>query len=83
MMQPAAMSGAVAEAHLVGAEQGGDHHVAAGADAAIGLDGDAAAQAVGDQRLLGLGEADLPGTAGMLDRGQGRSAGAAFDSPRW
>ena len=49
------------EADLVGAEQGGDHHVAAGADAAVGLHRDAAAQIVGDQGLLGFGEADLPG----------------------
>ena len=30
------------------------------------------------QRLLGFGEADLPRAAGMLDRGQRRGAGAAF-----
>ena len=48
------------EAELVGAEQRADHHVAAGADAAVDLHGDAAAQPVGDQRLVGLGEADLP-----------------------
>ena len=30
MMQPSAISGAVREAELLGAEQGGDHHVAAG-----------------------------------------------------
>jgi hypothetical protein len=38
---------------------------------------DAAAQAVEHQRLLRLGQADLPGRAGMLDRGQRRGAGAA------
>ena len=32
------------------------------------------------QRLMGLGEADLPGRAGMLDRGQRRSAGAALEA---
>ena len=47
-------------AELVGAEQGADDDVAAGADAAVDLHGDAAAQLVGDQRLVGLGEADLP-----------------------
>ena len=58
------------EAELVGAEQRADHDVAAGADAAVDLHGDAAAQPVGDQRLVRLGEADLPGRAGVLDRGQ-------------
>ena len=79
-MQPAAISGAVAKPDLVGAEQRGDHHVAAGADAAVGLHRYAAAQVVADQRLLGFGEADLPGRAGMLDRGQRRGAGAALEA---
>ncbi len=48
------------EADLVGAEQRADHDVAAGADAAIDLHGDAAAQAVQHQRLMGLGKADFP-----------------------
>ena len=68
------------EAELVGAEQRADHDVAAGADAAVDLHRDAAAQPVGDQRLVGFGEADFPRAAGMLDRGQRRSAGAAFEA---
>ena len=48
------------DAELVGAEQRADDDVAAGADAAVDLHRDAAAQVVGDQRLVGLGEADLP-----------------------
>ena len=48
------------EAELVGAEQRADHDVAAGADAAVDLHRDAAAQAVGDQRLMGLGQARSP-----------------------
>ena len=48
------------EAELVGAEQRADHDVAAGADAAVDLHRDAAAQPVGDQRLVRLGKADLP-----------------------
>ena len=48
------------EAELVGAEQRADHDVAAGADAAVDLHGDAAAQPVGHQRLVRLGEPDLP-----------------------
>ena len=80
MMQPAAISGAVAEAELVGAEQRADDDVAAGADAAVDLHGDAAAQPVGDQRLMGLGQPDLPRAAGMLDRGERRGAGAALEA---
>ena len=68
------------EAELVGAEQRADDDVAAGAHAAVDLHGDARAQAVQHQRLMRLGEADLPGRAGMLDRGQRRSAGAAFEA---
>ncbi len=48
------------EAELVGAEQRADHDVAAGAHAAVDLHRDARAQAVHDQRLMRLGEADLP-----------------------
>ncbi len=71
------------EAEFVGAEQRADHDVAAGADAAVDLHGDAAAQPVGDQRLVGLGKPDLPRRAGMLDRGQRRRAGAALVTRRW
>ena len=65
-------------AELVGAEQRADDDVAAGAEAAVDLHGDAAAERLADQRLVGLGEADLPRRAGMLDRGQRRGAGAAL-----
>ena len=68
------------EAEFVGAEQGADHHVAAGADAAVDLHRDAPAQPVGDQRLVRFGKPDLPGRAGMLDRGERRGAGAAFEA---
>ena len=60
------------EAELVGAEQRADHHVAAGAQAAVDLHGDAAAQTVQHQRLLRLGQADLPRRTGMRQRGQRR-----------
>ena len=66
------------EAEFVGAEQRADHHVAAGAQAAIDLHGDARTQTVEHQRLMGFGEADFPRAAGVLDRGQRRSAGAAL-----
>ena len=65
------------EAELLGAEQGGDHHVAAGLQLAVDLHHDAVAQPVEQQRLLGLGQAQLPGGAGVLERGQRRGAGAA------
>ena len=48
------------EAELLGAEQRGDHDVAAGLQLAVDLHDDAVAQAVAHERLLGLGEAELP-----------------------
>ena len=62
------------EAELLGAEQGGDHDVAAGLQLAVGLDGDAAAQVVEDEGLVGLGQAELPRQAGVLDGGLRRGA---------
>ena len=56
------------EAHLVGAEHRGDGDVAARLELAVGLDDDARAQVVLEQRLLGLGQADLPRRAGGDDR---------------
>ena len=71
------------EPEFVGAEQRADDDVAAGANAAVDLHGDAAAQAVGDQRLVGLGEADFPRATGVLDRGERARAGAALVTRRW
>ncbi len=65
------------EAELLGAEQGGDDHVAAGLELAVDLHHDPVAQAVEQQGLLGLGQAQLPGGAGVLERGQRGGAGAA------
>ena len=65
------------EAELLGAEEGGDDDVAAGLQLAVGLDDDAVAQAVEQQRLLGLGQAELPRSAGVLERRQRAGAGAA------
>src|SRR6185437_1976186 len=48
--------------------------------AAIDLHRDAAAQAVQHQRLLRFRQTDLPGRAGMGERGQRRCARAAFES---
>ena len=68
------------ETELVGAQQGADHNVAAGAQAAVDLHGDARAQAVQHQRLMRFGEADFPRAAGVFDRGQGRGARAALEA---
>ena len=76
-MQPSVMSGAVAEAEFLGAEDGGDHDVAAGFEAAVGLQHDAAAQVVEHQRLVRFGDAEFPRQAGVLDARERRSAGAA------
>ena len=65
------------EAELLGAEERGDHHVAAGLELPVHLHDDAVAEAVEEQDLLRFGEAELPGDAGVLDRGQRRRAGAA------
>ena len=72
--------GCSGKAELVGAEHGANHHVAARAHAAVDLHGDAAAQPLVDQRLMRLGEPDFPWAAGMFERGQGRSAGAALEA---
>ena len=48
------------EAELLGPEQGGDDDVAAGLQLTVGLQHDAAAQAVGGQGLVRLGEARAP-----------------------
>src|SRR5260221_5578481 len=66
------------EAELVGAENCGDRHVAPGAQASVRLDGDTATQPVQHQRLLGLGEPDLPRQTGVSQRRERRRAGAAF-----
>ena len=68
------------ESELLGAEQRRDHHVAPGAQLAVRLHDDAVAQPVEHQHLLGLGQAQFPGHAGMLDRGQRRRASPAVVS---
>ena len=64
-------------AELLGAEQTGYRHVAARLYLPVGLDDYAPAQVVFDQHLLGLGDAKLPGQAGVLDGCFGRRARAA------
>ena len=65
------------EAELLGAEQGGDDDVAPGLYLPVHLDDDAVPQAVAQQGLLGLGEAQLPGRPGVLQRGERRRPGPA------
>lgn len=66
------------ETELLGAEQRGDDDVTAGLQLAVGLYDDAVAQAVEEQGLLGLGEAELPGAARVLQRSQRGCARAAI-----
>ena len=77
MMQPRHDQRRGREAELLGTEQRGDDDVATGLELTVGLDDDAVAQAVEQQRLLGLGEAELPRRTRVLERGQRRGAGAA------
>ncbi len=65
------------EAELLRTQQGGDHDVAARLELAVGLDHDAVAQPVEQQGLLGLGQAELPGAAGVLQGRQRCGAGTA------
>ena len=70
--------GRCGKAKLIGTQQGRHRHVAARAKTAIGLNGNTAAQAIEQQGLLGLGQADFPGRAGMGQGGERRGPGAAF-----
>ena len=54
---------------LLGAEQCGHDNIAAGLELAVGLDGDARAEVVQDERLVSLGEAEFPGETGVRDGG--------------
>jgi hypothetical protein len=57
------------ESELLRAEQRRHDDVPAGFELAVGLDDDAVAQAVEQQRLLGLGQPELPWCSGVLDAG--------------
>ena len=48
------------KAEFVGAEQRADHDVTAGAETAVDLHDDAAAQPLAHQRLVGFGKPDFP-----------------------
>ena len=49
-----------AEPNFIGPEESGDHDIASGADATVGLDRYASSQSVLDQRLVRLGQTELP-----------------------
>ena len=66
-----------AQAPLLGAEQRGDEQVAPRLELSVRLQHRASAQVVGDERLLRLREAELPGQARGLDPGPPRRARAA------
>ena len=66
-----------ADAELLGAEHGGDHHVAPGLDAAVGAQFHPMAQPVQHQHLVRLGQAHFPRQARIFDRALRRRAGAA------
>ena len=68
------------EAEFVGAEQRADHDVASGAEAAVDLHHDAAAQPLAHQGLVGFGKPDFPRRTRVLDRGEGGGAGAALEA---
>ena len=65
------------EAELLRAQQRADDDVAAGLELAVDLHDDAVAHAVEHERLLGLGEAELPRRARVLERVERARAGAA------
>ena len=65
------------EAELLGPQERGDGDVPSGLQLAVGLQRDARAQVVHHQGLMGLGDAQLPRHAGVLDGRQRRRPGAA------
>ena len=69
--------GAGAKTEALGAENGCLDDVQTRFEATVHLQPHLVTQAVGDQRLLGLGQPQLPGGAGVFDRGEGARAGAA------
>src|SRR5690348_12543746 len=56
------------EAEFVGAEQGGDDDVTTGLELSVGLETHPPAQSLENERLLRLGETELPRDSRALDR---------------
>ena len=65
------------DAPFFGPQHRGNGHVFGGANHAVGLHDDAAAQIVLHQHLVRFGQAQFPGRAGVLDRSLRAGAGAA------
>ena len=82
-LQPSATIGAVPKPKLSAPRMRRLDHVEAGLQAAVGLHAHLAAQVVGAQRLLRLGQAQLPRRAGVLDRGRAGSRRCRRRSRRW
>ena len=82
MMQPDTTSGAEAKPYSSAPRSAPTTHVAARLQLPVDLHDDAVAQPVDQQRLLRLGQADLPGDAGVLQRRQRRGARARRRGPR-
>jgi hypothetical protein len=68
------------ETELIGAKQRAHDDIAARAKTAINLHCNAGPQPIEHERLMCLGETDLPRRTRMLDRGQRRSTGAALEA---
>ena len=71
------------ERELLGAQQRRDEQVAPGLEAAVGAQHDAVAQAVAEQDLVDLGEAELPRRADVLDRDSGDAPVPPAWPDRW
>ena len=77
MTQPCTTSGAVAKPNSSAPSSAPMIDVATGLQLAVDLHDDAVAHAVEHERLLGLGEAELPRRAGVLERVERARARAA------
>ena len=78
--QPLTTSGAVAKPNSSAPSRAAMTTSRPGLDLPVDLDDDPVAQAVEDERLLGLGQPELPGAARVLEA---RSAGEAPVPPSW
>ena len=66
-----------AKAEFLRAQHAADGHIPAAEQLGVALDPHPGAQPVQDQGLVGLGDAQFPGQAGVFDGGAGGRAGAA------
>ena len=68
------------ESSALRAEDGRLDDIQSGFQPAIHLQADLVAQLILDQRLVGFGQADFPGQAGVLDRAERAGAGTAVET---